>query len=312
MIPARWFRTCAANVAATYWDRRDPLFSISLTALGIFGLLAGVYLFIKGFFLLNRKRLILSTPTSTVRGAAIGRVEVCGKMVGPYTLLSPLSQTDCLYYKAEAWQEVSGDKKRWNKVAVEEMCVPLFLQDETGQVSVDPRGAELELKVSCEEECDSLSASLPLRRFLDRHGVDFFAKVKLQERCICQGESLYVMATLDENRGTMMAGNSWDTRLRLPVLSRAAADLQRREVLESIQVEAPRWSPEVPPSQAFETDYPVILAKGSRRNPFFISHFSEREVVAELAKKSALYIWGGPALALVSLALLLSWLGLWS
>jgi hypothetical protein len=96
--------------------------------------------FIRGFFLLQRKRLILSTPTSTVRGAAMGRVEVFGKMLGPYTLLSPLSQTECLYYKAEAWQQVGGNEKRWSKVAEEQICVPLFLEDDTGRVAVDPRG----------------------------------------------------------------------------------------------------------------------------------------------------------------------------
>jgi hypothetical protein len=47
------------------------------------GALAGVYLFYRGFRLLQRKRLILNTPTSKVRSASMGLVEINGLAIGP-------------------------------------------------------------------------------------------------------------------------------------------------------------------------------------------------------------------------------------
>jgi len=41
---------------------------------GLAGIAVGTYLFCRGFALLHRKRLILDTPTSTVRSAALGRI----------------------------------------------------------------------------------------------------------------------------------------------------------------------------------------------------------------------------------------------
>ncbi|MGA8271469.1 MAG: hypothetical protein WB919_07900, partial [Candidatus Sulfotelmatobacter sp.] len=51
----------------------------------VLSVLFGPYFFWRGFCLLQRRRLIMDTPRSTVRGAALGRVEVSGKAVGPYT-----------------------------------------------------------------------------------------------------------------------------------------------------------------------------------------------------------------------------------
>jgi hypothetical protein len=63
------------------WLLSHPLFWAAL------GLVIGPYLFYRGFRLLQRKRLILDIPRSTVRTAAMGGVEVSGKAVGPYTLV---------------------------------------------------------------------------------------------------------------------------------------------------------------------------------------------------------------------------------
>ncbi|MBV9479982.1 MAG: hypothetical protein JO249_04400 [Acidobacteria bacterium] len=49
----------------------------------------------------------------------------------------------------------------------------------------------------------------------------------------------------------------------------------------------------------------VVLRKGAKGEPFIISRHSQREVIRELAGKSLLYVWGGPLLALASVAYLL-------
>jgi threonine/homoserine/homoserine lactone efflux protein len=62
-------------------------------ALAFVGVFAGVYLFYRGFRFLQRKRLILNTPASKIRSAAMGLVEINGLAVGPYTMLAHRPRT---------------------------------------------------------------------------------------------------------------------------------------------------------------------------------------------------------------------------
>ena len=55
---------------------------------------------------------------------------------------------------------------------------------------------------------------------------------------------------------------------------------------------------------AFDLHPPVVLMKGSHDPAFFISWRSQRDVVASLGWKSGLMIWGGPALAITCIYLL--------
>jgi E3 Ubiquitin ligase len=56
---------------------------------------------------------------------------------------------------------------------------------------------------------------------------------------------------------------------------------------------------------SFDLHSPVVLRKENDVQPFIISRRSPRELVEELAGRSLLYIWGGPMLALASLAYLI-------
>lgn len=53
----------------------------------------------------------------------------------------------------------------------------------------------------------------------------------------------------------------------------------------------------------------VAISKGERNEPFAISGHSQRELVGKLAWKSALFIWGGPLLAIACLYFLLAFSG---
>jgi hypothetical protein len=110
------------------------------------GVTLGPYFFCRGFRLLKRKRLILDTPRSTIRAAALGSVEIIGKAVGPYTLVAPLSHTDCFYYRLVIESNPHGDLRK----SIQEMCAPVFLDDGTGTLMIYPRGSELLLPPSGE------------------------------------------------------------------------------------------------------------------------------------------------------------------
>ena len=73
-------------------------------AWGMAGACFGVYLFYRGFGLLKRKRLIEDTPTSKIRSASLGLVEVSGLAAGPRTMLAPITGRACYYYHTTAWK----------------------------------------------------------------------------------------------------------------------------------------------------------------------------------------------------------------
>ncbi len=298
--------------AAMYFIRSasspDPLSALRSPVLwGIAGVGVGVFLFFRGFPFLKRKRLIQNTPTSTIRGAALGAVEVSGAVVGPYTLISPLSEADCFYYHAVA--KSTGEEEK--KVAEEVLYAPFFLDDGTGRLMVDPRGAEMELRPSVDEDYSPATGDAFTRHFLVRRGLSSTAPATLQEYCIRPGDHLFVHATLRENPGLesaadCLAGNA--AQGQQGFLSAAAADLQRRAAIESVLPPGgavPRI-PKIPPVEtgAFDLNPPVMLMKSASGGPFFISWRSQHDVVQELAVRSALYIWGGPALALAGIWLL--------
>jgi E3 Ubiquitin ligase len=169
---------------------------------------AGVYLFVRGFRLLQRKRLIMDTPSSKIRSASLGLVELSGLAVGPYTLPAPITGVPCYFYRTLAWQwKQNGKSSSWVKAAEESMHVPFYLDDNTGRVLVDPQGAEMDIHRDFHEEfsnsvfSSSLEIPANISSFLGRHGVGTDKKIKIEEYCIKIKNFLFVLGTLAENPG---------------------------------------------------------------------------------------------------------------
>ncbi len=98
------------------------------------------------FTRLRRARWIEDTPTSRIRSAAQGLVELKGQLdPGGHTpLISPLGEVDCLWYrfKVEEYRR-SGKSSRWH--TVEQGCSerPFVLRDDTAVCWIVPQGAEV-------------------------------------------------------------------------------------------------------------------------------------------------------------------------
>jgi hypothetical protein len=174
----------------------------------VIGICVGIYLFIQGFRLLQRRQLILNTPVSKIRSASMGMVELSGLAVGPYTLVAPVTERPCYFYRTLVWEwKRRGKNSQWVKIAAECMHVPFFLDDNTAKVMVDPRGAELDLHRDFQQEfCDGFfttkqEAPPNVHALLSRHGVSTNNKIKVEEFCIKPKNSLFLLGTLDENPG---------------------------------------------------------------------------------------------------------------
>ena len=181
-------------------------------ALCILGIGAGLFLFYQGFRLLQRRQLILNTPASRIRSASMGMVELAGLAAGPFTMLAPVSGRPCYYFRTLVWEwKRQGKNNQWVQVAAECMHVPFFLDDFTGKVLGDPRGAELDLHRDFQQEyCDSFFTTkeeVPanIRSLLLRHSISTTNKIKVEEFCIKPKNSLFLLGTLGQNPGIELA-----------------------------------------------------------------------------------------------------------
>jgi E3 Ubiquitin ligase len=173
----------------------------------VLGIAAGIGGFVRGFRLLQRKRLILNTPASKIRSASMGLVEISGLARGPHVMVSPLKQAECYYYRSVAWElKQAGKNKEWVKVAEEALHLPFYLDDNTDKLLVDPTGAEMDLHCDLHEEYHEslfMGSDVPetVSGFLSRHEVTPRGKIKVEEYCIKPENFLFVLGTLSQNPG---------------------------------------------------------------------------------------------------------------
>lgn len=344
---------------------------MNLLAAAAAGAAGGLYLFYRGFRLLQRKRLILNTPQSKIRSASMGLVEINGLAKGPHVINSPLKQLSCYYYRSIAWQfQQRGKNSEWVKVAEESLHVPFYVDDGSGKLLVDPNGADMDLHCDLHEEYNrSVLLSGPempssVYTFLSRHGVDSSRRIKVEERCIAPNNALFILGTLSQNPGLdvsvvpMWAAQTAQKIVRLPAPSIlanqkpqivqlsgessavTAVEMTQQQKIAAALMKAGVTSPaawavagvspqagvqstsslstaaatslatDEPRSQEAKDSYdlhpPVVLMKGSHDPTFIISWRSQRDLIATLGWKSTLMIWGGPALTLVCVYILLA------
>jgi len=166
----------------------------------------GLYSFVRGFRLLARKRLVLNTSASKIRSASLGLVEVSGRATGPYSLPAPITGSPCYLYRTIVWRQDEASKTReWKKVAEETLHVFFFLDDATGQLLVNPAGAELDLHCDFRQAYDQTWISrVPDRAssFLNRHGITPGGDhLRIEEWTIRPNDPLYIIGTIAENPG---------------------------------------------------------------------------------------------------------------
>jgi hypothetical protein len=182
------------------------------------GAAAGVFIFYRGFLLLQRKRLIMNTPASKVRSAAMGLVEISGLAAGPYSLVAPITGRACYYYRTLVWQwKRQGKSESWVKEADVSLHVPFYLEDNTGRVLVNPQSADMDIHCDFKEEfshsifSSNLEIPANITNFLLMHGVGTDKKIKIEEYCIKPKNALFILGTLAHNPGLSVSGTPVQT-----------------------------------------------------------------------------------------------------
>lgn len=109
---------------------------------GFFVGLLMMYNGVKKYLLLQK---IKNTPTSTVRSAAVGLVELSGKALCEKDNISPISATKCPFWSITAQYYQSGKNGGWKQIFQLQSAMLFYLEDDTGRMLIDPLGAKVEI-----------------------------------------------------------------------------------------------------------------------------------------------------------------------
>jgi hypothetical protein len=251
------------TLSTAQWPHEPDQFFLLLLA----GIIGGVILFVSGFRVYRRKRLIESIPTSPIRSLTIGLVEVFGKAASDRVrLVSPFSGTPCVFFSYTVQERRgSGKDARWETIAKGTSAEPFLVRDDTAAVLVVPLDADLmvaEERMYTSEWPSLLQAETEIG--LSRIGImaerlTGGAQFRCSEALILQNEPVYVLGTAQIN-----------------------------------------------PAAADHADNAERLYIGSHRDEWFIiSDRSEKELLAQLGWRVIARLYGGPALAAACLLLVL-------
>lgn len=294
-----------------------------------FGIGAGVYLFFKGFKIFRQYRVLADTPEIAIRSMPMGLVEIHGQAVGDEFLTSPVSHSPCFYYKVviERWQVDDKGNGKWSHCYKDEDNKRFYLQDSTGKVLVDSWNAELDLPENLKREvigvvpADSPASSSAAQGAgaapSDAALLDYLAAISRRSSSLVAGlvqfspedtpevrmkkvrkasrKGMEYLKQIAGNPSFARAGAAGKFRLREYCI------LQGRDYdLTGTCVENPR------PKDERDRN---MIEKGKNEPTFLISWRSEKKIEGALRRQAALFIFGGAALAIAFLAMLLNELG---
>ncbi|MGH8442633.1 MAG: GIDE domain-containing protein [Nevskiaceae bacterium] len=178
---------------------------------------AAVAGFVACFVFLHRARLMENMPTSRLRSAAQGYVELEGDarlMEGP-PIIAPLTKNRCIWWSFRIDEkQKSGKNSNWVTVERGRSDDCFELDDGTGKCVVDPDGANVISRHSQTWYGSSRSPDVPpeLGRGLLRAG---FSRYRYFEERLHFGEPLYALGTYRTQAG---GPDSFDEKLDLKEL----------------------------------------------------------------------------------------------
>ncbi|MBN3037942.1 MAG: hypothetical protein JW869_00830 [Candidatus Omnitrophica bacterium] len=287
----------------------DKFYTLAFLVIGVIG-------FFVGFMRLRRRRMVENIPTSTVRGLALGLVELIGKARAisktgaPFT--SPLTGTPCTYYHFLIERLVrSGRSSHWEKIAEGDSAdCPFWLIDDTGKIPVLPKGAEIDIKLKFQHRTRGRSAPPKLSEFMTKYNLMRYRNyiLSFKEWHIKNEQKIYVLGTAKKSHDFL---NQHKKKLvkRLEELKSDPLKMSKLDLNKDGRIDQQEWDLAIAKveqelleeslaggQQAESAD--VIVAKGDVEKLFMISDSSQKELISQLGFEAGLGIIGGGVLAL--------------
>ena len=245
---------------------------------------ASIALIVVGFALISRARLMEDTPTSLIRSAAQGYVELSGHarlLPGP-PIVSPLSDTPCAWWSYRVQERNSSGKNEWRTVENETSGEIFLLTDTTGDCIIDPDDASVTPSISRSWRGPAQRPHCPP----DGSGWLSFGNYRYSEKLILIGDPLYAtgwfctqtaILDLNESRDVSELMGEWK-RDKYNLLKRfdtngdGQIDMQEWEAARKVALE------QVRKQQVQETLSPDlnVLSKPPDRRPFILSTLTQK------------------------------------
>lgn len=249
----------------------------------------GLVLFVRGLLLYRKSLLVQDTPVIPVRSAAMGTVQIRGAAMGETTIPSPVSGALCYAYqvKIDRWQE--GRNRGWSHYRTDTSDETFYLQDSSGRVRVDPKGAEFDLPEQCRKEIPSSGIVSTSPEALQALSVGIDGNMDgVHVRALAPGTDEYLFVYAE--------GVGGQTSSRYRFTEYCVLPGQQVDILGACKEN---------PHPADASDYNMI-AKGENETTYLISSKSGAELENSLSSKSTLMVWGGATLAVACAATFLA------
>jgi hypothetical protein len=128
------------------------------------GFLGGVGTFFRGFRIYREYLLLQGTSEIPIRSIAMGLVRIHGKATSDHLLTSPISHTPCCVDQVhiEKWRDENEEAHQsgvWRHYGSEMAGAPFYLEDSSGRVLVNPRGADYDIESTAVREASSAKPS---------------------------------------------------------------------------------------------------------------------------------------------------------
>ncbi|RJP87726.1 MAG: hypothetical protein C4518_11850 [Desulfobacteraceae bacterium] len=264
-------------------------------AVGISVLVAGFLMFFYALLMLYYRRMVENTPTSKIRSFSMGMVELCGKTRRYHDLRASATQTPCVFYTCRYYKfKNSGDGGRWALTrSVSSGKIPFYIEDETGRVLINPRGAVFNISMTSQTFTGSYIPALSMQL----HDPN----TKVVESLIPPGVRVYVFGSAQIER------RSSDTRTK--VIDKLRLLKQNPEALSAYdtdgdgQIDVNEW--EVARNDATTQVYAECLADASANLetvviekprfgllPFIVAD-SEKGLIRQLMFRTVVFLIGG-------------------
>ncbi len=159
------------------------------------------------FYFMRRARIIEDTPTSRIRSAPQGYVEIIGriKYFANEAVIAPLTQLPCAWYhfkieKKETLHTGKSSDTRWHTIEEGTSDRVFVCIDDTGQCVIDPRAAEVHVDSDDTWYGDT---KWPDRLMPKKQSIFFSNNYRYRERRLLENEQLYAIGhfiTVDPNK----------------------------------------------------------------------------------------------------------------
>ena len=234
--------------------------------------LGGLMMFYLGLKKIQRDRLIANMPTSKIRSMAMGLVELYGKIrAHKETITAPFSGKECVYCRVSVGEWRGSGKRRHLRMHRQREKGVLFnLEDDTGKVLIDARGADLtnlkrDVSIKLNQGGEMTDR---LKDYCEKHNIEWKSTIghrsmEFEETFIEPGEDLYIMGTAQHS----------------PHSDKSDEHIGHKKIM-------------------------IGYAQGQRM--FYISDKSEKELLNKSASKSAFMVFGGIGLSALGLFMILS------